>query len=148
MSTAVLSPLEFDLNPSSANGSTSRTEATHSKGAESQESHVGHSPTLDKTLRKFRRCCWLIGMTSAFDAFLAVYFKETILYLEQNPVCLQLIEWEPTFMSLFIVGKFTGTLMAIGVMVWLFRFRRHMGFAVAMAISVFQVGLIAYQMIS
>ena len=145
MSTAILPPLDFDRNRAPVRSVVGDQAAVDSQIHVCQE--VKES-TPDITQRKFQRCCWLIGMTSALDAFLAVYFKETILYLEQNPICLQLIEWEPTFMSLFLAGKFTGTAMAIAVMVGLFRFRRHMGFAVAMAISVFQVGLIAYQMIS
>ena len=90
-------------------------------------------------------CFVLISLLSAYDTYLVFYFRETILVLEQNPICHFLIRCNHNTLSYFLVGKIIGTLSAILVMSSVYFWNRRIGIPVVMAITVFQILLIAYQ---
>ncbi|WP_146594843.1 hypothetical protein [Novipirellula galeiformis] len=76
--------------------------------------------------------------------FLVFNNSDMILELEKNPVCLALLKMEPTFFSLFVLGKSMGTLTVILILVQLFRSQFHGWHSVTSGITLFQLGLLAY----
>lgn len=84
---------------------------------------------------------WLfIALVSAIDTYLCVRYAESLIAMEQNPVCqwLLAVNGVPILISL----KFLGTTLVLGI---LFALRRHWtGMSVISGVSLFQVLLLLY----
>lgn len=92
----------------------------------------------------FATCCAVIGMISCYDMMLVFVHRETILHMEQNPICLALLRMEPKCFSLFVLAKTIGTLTVLAILVKLFRSQFHSSHSVTSSITLFQLGLLAY----
>ncbi|MEM7453345.1 MAG: hypothetical protein AAF456_03210 [Planctomycetota bacterium] len=104
-----------------------------------QQSSIGRPPYL------FAGFLIFIAITSLIDAGLVLWFSETILHLEANPLCMALMKLEPQFFSVFLACKFIGTAAVIITINQLFRRRRAIALCVAAALAMFQFGLMIYQ---
>jgi hypothetical protein len=93
----------------------------------------------------FQLRCGIVLVSSGVDAFLAFYYRDHILDLERNPVCLTLMAIEPDYLSVFIVAKLITTITVVAVICYLRRRNDQMGRLVATALAAFQMGLLTYQ---
>jgi hypothetical protein len=93
---------------------------------------------------KFLVLWQMIGMVSAYDAFLAMKHREDLLYLERNFLGKLLIVLHNGDPALFLGLKFLGTILALGILAHLYHTRPHWGLTVARVVATFQVGLLSY----
>ena len=84
----------------------------------------------------------LVVAASIYDAFLVYHYRLAI--EEQNPLCAWLISLEPDHVSVFLLGKGLGTILVATVLVSLFRFWKPVATPVALALVLFQAGLMVY----
>lgn len=124
---------------------------------------ISAQPQLNQAIEKIRRpsesnlpeClnrfssfqirCGIVMISSGVDAFLAYYYRDHIMDLERNPVCLTLMAIEPDYLSVFIVAKFITTITVVAIICYVRRVNDQMGRLVATALASFQMGLLAYQ---
>ena len=86
----------------------------------------------------------LIGAVSVYDAYLVRKYQATILDMEQNPICAELIKLDPHGLSFFMVFKGLGTLTVLAVLCGIFCWRRQWALPVVIGVAAFQVGLLYY----
>ena len=92
-------------------------------------------------------CLMTIAAISATDIWFAVA-NSTIIYNESNPICLELIRWDPHGFTYFVLGKSAGTLMVLYTLFQLhFRGYRH-AMKVTIIVTCFQLGLLTYLTLS
>ena len=88
---------------------------------------------------------WLgIGIMSAYDTFWLVKNREVISLTEKNPIGTWLIELDQGDVSIFVGAKFAGTIMALGVLSLLYRYRRRWAWACIIPVFIIQVFVICY----
>ena len=95
----------------------------------------------------------VVGMVAAYDIVLTIRYANFLVQLEENPVgrwimnlkhdTIYNIEATPNIAP-FIVLKVIGTLIVLGVIIALIRWRTHVGHLVGLGVSGFQLGLAAY----
>lgn len=87
---------------------------------------------------------WFIAAVSIYDAYLVILYQNVIINMEENPVGQYLIRMNGGDVTLFVVSKATGTLLVLGVLATLYRFRRIWAYLVAAGLSAYQFGLLMY----
>jgi len=88
---------------------------------------------------------WLfVGLVSAYDAWLAVKYWDSLDQMERNPACQYFIDLAPDDSSIFLRVKTSGTLAVLSVLASLYRNRPRLAMPVTAAVSVFQFGLLLY----
>jgi len=96
----------------------------------------------------FLTLCFLtIAAISATDIWFAVE-NPSIMAMEKNPICLALMQFDPTGFSFFILGKSLGTAMVILTLTTLYRRNYKYAMTVIMAVTCFQLGLLLYLTLS
>jgi len=85
-----------------------------------------------------------VGLVSAYDAWLAVKYWETLMQLERNPLCQYFIALGDGDWSIFLRVKTSGTLAVLSVLAGLYRSNRRLALPIAAAVSAFQFGLLLY----
>lgn len=93
-------------------------------------------------------CSVVIALLAMLDTYLVIRYQECILVMEENPVCLFLIKMDSETLVFFLLGKFVGTIGAIASMLAVYRWRERIGAVVVQAITLFQIGLITYQLVA
>jgi hypothetical protein len=97
---------------------------------------------------------WFIGLwtfialVAAIDAYLTYRFKDLMWQLEENRVGQALIELGYGNVSIFMNVKLAGTVVALSVLVALYRYRRRWSVPVTVGIATFQFGLLGYLTLS
>ncbi|MFK7767573.1 MAG: hypothetical protein AB8B55_10160 [Mariniblastus sp.] len=89
-------------------------------------------------------CISFIAGVSIYDTYLVMYFRETILLDERNPICEALIRKDEAGLSWFVCGKVIGNLFVIGTLLLLYRFKYQYTLAVALAVASFQFTLLMF----
>lgn len=85
-----------------------------------------------------------IAIVSAIDSYLCVRYAESLVSMEQNPVCQWLLAVDGV--PILIALKFLGTSIGLGI---LFALRRHWtGMSVISGVSLFQALLLLYLCVS
>ena len=98
--------------------------------------------------RIFLVSCFSIILTvAAADTWFAV-INDEILVEEQNPVCEWLLHLAPEGCGCFIAGKICGAILVISILNALLRTNYRHGRLVIAAITLFQLGLLAYVCLS
>lgn len=85
-----------------------------------------------------------IGIASAFDAWLVHRFVDSIFEMEQNPVCLFLIELDAEHLSVFLPAKALGTLSVLSILRLIFVRRRKYSLPITWGVAAYQAGLVVY----
>lgn len=95
----------------------------------------------------------MVGLVAAYDIVLTIRYAKFLSQLEENPIGRWImnlkdesicnLEATPNVMP-FIILKVIGTVVVVGVIVALIRWRSHMGHLVGLGVSGFQLGLAAY----
>ncbi len=80
-----------------------------------------------------------ISCASAYDAYLVYRYREGV--EELNPICNWLIQLAPDSTFFFLLGKAAGTMLVVGVLFTLYRYWKPASHAVALALALFQMGL-------
>ena len=92
----------------------------------------------------FLSAWFVIGVISAYDAYLVKVVGPMILSFEQNPICSMLIHWDPHHLSYFFLAKGAGTVAVLVILLVLFAKKRSLALHVITGVAVFQLGLLAY----
>jgi hypothetical protein len=92
----------------------------------------------------FAACIAIITTISIYDAYLVVLYRYSIRELEHNPICLALIEFDPTGLKYFLVGKAIGTLCVISILTMLYMNRKKSWLFVSTSITAFQIALLGF----
>lgn len=92
-------------------------------------------------------CLVTIVSVSILDIWFAVQ-NESIMKVEQNPVCLALMKLDPGGFAFFIAGKASGTALVIFTLVLLHLGKYRHAMKVTFGVTVFQVGLLIYLTLS
>lgn len=83
-----------------------------------------------------------VGICSVYDAYLVYAYREVI--DEKNEFCKWLIELEPTFVSVFLLAKLSGTALVVASLFWLTRNWQRVATPVIGGMVLFQAGLMCY----
>lgn len=86
----------------------------------------------------------VIGIVSAYDAFLAMKYREELPYIESNFIGQLLLIINGDDPAVFLGVKFVGTVMVLGILANLYHTRPQWAMAVAYGVAAFQVGLCFY----
>jgi hypothetical protein len=92
-------------------------------------------------------CLTFIGSVSAWDAWL-VEANAEILNSERNPICGFLIWIEPESKIYFFIGKAVSSACVLGILTGLYRSGYRYAMTVAIAVSLFQLGLLIHLYLS
>ena len=92
----------------------------------------------------FVACCLLITIVGVVDIWLVLKYPDSIFELEQNPICLLLIEQDPYHFTVFTHGKLIGLTLVISGLVVLFRFWNRIAMLVTSSVTLFQLWLLGY----
>jgi hypothetical protein len=96
----------------------------------------------------FLTICFLtIAAISTLDIWFAVA-NSSILEVEQNPICRELIKLDQSGFSFFILGKALGTVTVLSTLTQLHRNRYRYASLVTVAITLFQLCLLTYMTLS
>tara|TARA_Y100000310_G_scaffold65019_1_gene60540 strand:- start:2142 stop:2486 length:345 start_codon:yes stop_codon:yes gene_type:complete len=88
---------------------------------------------------------WIgIGLMSAYDAFWLVKNREFISSIEKNPLGLWLIELDDGDVSIFVSLKLAGTMLALGILALLYRYKRRWAWVCVVSVFIVQVFVIWY----
>jgi hypothetical protein len=95
----------------------------------------------------------VVGLVAAYDILLTIRYANFLVQLEENPIgrwimnlkhtTIYDVEATPNIVP-FIALKVFGTILVIGAIVALIRWRAHIGHLVGLGVSGFQLGLAAY----
>lgn len=85
-----------------------------------------------------------IGAISAYDAYLVNATRLVIRDMEQNPICLMLINCDPDRLSYFFVAKAAGTLVVLSMLAALYCWKRRLALPTVTGVMTFQIGLLLY----
>lgn len=86
----------------------------------------------------------VIGVISAYDAFLAMKYRDELPYIESNFIGQLLLLVNGDDPAVFLGVKFLGTIMVLGILANLYHTRPRWAMSVAYGVAGFQVGLWAY----
>ncbi len=86
----------------------------------------------------------IIGCVSAYDAFLAMKYRDKLHSLEQNLVGRLLLILNDGDPALFLGVKFLGTTMVLGILANIYHSQPQWGMAIAKGVAAFQIVLLAY----
>jgi hypothetical protein len=85
-----------------------------------------------------------VGAVSAYDGYLVIRTGDMILEFEKNPIGLFLIHLDGGNPSLFLEAKATGTVIVLTALAVLQRRSQRLARPVALALVVFQSGLLIF----
>ncbi len=86
----------------------------------------------------------IIGCVSAFDAYLAMKYRDELFEEERNPLGQLLLILNQGDPALFLGVKFMGTMMVLGILVNIYHSRPQWGLAIAKGVAAYQLSLLAY----
>jgi len=86
----------------------------------------------------------IIGGVSAYDAFLAMKYRDELVYMERNLLGRMLLSLNDGDPSVFLGVKFVGTTFVLGVLANVYHSRPQRGLVIAKAVATFQIALLAY----
>ncbi len=86
----------------------------------------------------------IIGCVSAYDAFLAMKYRNELLQMERNFLGKLLLFIDRGDPALFLGVKFMGTMMVLGILANLYHSHPQRGIVIAKAIATFQLALLGY----
>lgn len=90
---------------------------------------------------------WLLGLivgVSIYDTALIVVFKDSIYYMEQNPVGRWLLRLGHGDVEIFVRAKLAGTLIVAAALVFLHRYRAVSAMPITTSVAIWQTGLFAW----
>ena len=117
---------------------------------------LGISSALDLSWQRIRQicrecklsvfvfCCTFIGLVGILDTWLVVKYSDSIFEMEQNPICLYLLQQDPEHFLVFVYGKSAGILTVLCVLIGLFRCWKRVAMYVTLAVTFFQFSLLTY----
>jgi len=83
---------------------------------------------------------WLfIGVASAFDIYMSIKTQEYLFHLEMNPIGRWLIWHDGGDIALFMGVKTAGTVLALGLLVWLYHLKKSWAWPSIVALSLVQL---------
>jgi hypothetical protein len=83
---------------------------------------------------------WLfIGFISAIDIYVSIKTRAYLLYCEMNPLGRWLIRLDGGDIALFMGIKTAGTVLALGLLVWLYHLKQSWAWPVIIALSLAQL---------
>lgn len=99
-------------------------------------------PSLKTNIFAF---CWLmIGIISAYDVFWVVQNQECLIYCEQNPFGLWILQASDGNVSYFVAIKMICTILVLGVLSYIWHYFPRFAMKIIVPIFFFQVILFVY----
>lgn len=92
----------------------------------------------------FRLAWTFVIAVSVFDAYLVLQLRDVIQDTERNPLGRVLIQAANGSVWLFLLVKLSGTVVACMTLLVIFRSNRRLGLIIALAVALFQLGLLFY----
>ena len=92
-------------------------------------------------------CLVIIFLVSVADTWLA-FSNDNILNVEVNPLCTWLLSIDAESCGYFVAGKICGTLLVLLTLLKLLRLKYRHARLVLAAVTIFQIGLLAYIFLS
>ena len=92
----------------------------------------------------FPLALFVIAAVSLYDTYLIVEYKDVIDSTEQNPVGIYLIQLSHGGIELFVRTKLAGTLVVLGVLGFMRKFRSRIVMPVTTGVASYQTGLFVY----
>ena len=83
-----------------------------------------------------------IGMASAVDVYVSIKTQEYLYEMEMNPIGRFLIEADKGDIALFMGTKVAGTVVALGILILLYQFKRKWAWYSIWSLSVMQFGVL------
>lgn len=102
------------------------------------------APLSSKATLWFWALWTFIGLVSMFDAYLVHRFIDSIVEMEENPVCRFLITLDTENLSVFLPAKALGTLLVLSILRLIFLRRREYSLTITSAVAAYQAGLMLY----
>jgi hypothetical protein len=91
---------------------------------------------------------WLfITFVSVIDGYLALRYRDDLLYLEQNPIGRMLIQWNDGEVWYLLAAKLCGTVVVCTAVLLIRQWNALHGLIVASALAAFQLWLLFYLVI-
>lgn len=86
----------------------------------------------------------IIAGVSLFDLWITFQTRDSILYMEENPICYWLIWAEPRYLSVFLPFKLLGTAFVVVFCRRVYALNDRIGLQVAGGVAAFQTWLLFY----
>jgi len=103
---------------------------------------------LNKVCLSLFIICWVfIGFVGSIDAGLTVHFQDTLRDQEQNPVARMILAEDGWKAGRFIGIKMFGTILVLGILMWLYHSCRNHALLVIAALAAFQGLLLMYLLV-
>lgn len=103
-----------------------------------------HWFNLNRQFVVFSSCCLFIAGVGLWDTYLVVEYANSIFELEENPICLYLIQQDPSQLQVFVTAKVIGITVVVTALVALYRYWKRAGVIITYAVTVFQFSLLSY----
>jgi hypothetical protein len=88
---------------------------------------------------------WLaIGIISSVDVYWSIVNQDMMMELEENPIGRYLIEKDDGSIALFMCIKVAGTIIALGVLVVLYHWKRKYAWPIIIVLTIAQFWLLNY----
>lgn len=89
--------------------------------------------------------CWIfVGAVGAIDTGLTVHLREGLKDHEQNPVARMILASDGWEVSRFVGLKMFGTILVLGIVIWIFKRSIKHGLIVVVTLAMFQALLLLY----
>ena len=88
---------------------------------------------------------WMaIGIISAIDIYWSIINQSVLWEMEQNPIGRYLIEKDGGSIALFMAIKVGGTIIALGVLVFLYHWKQKYAWPTIIILTLAQISLLSY----
>ena len=88
---------------------------------------------------------WItIGIISAIDVYWSIVNQSVLWEMEQNPIGRYLIEKDGGSIALFMAIKVGGTIIALGVLVFLYHWKQKYAWPIIIILTLAQLSLLSY----
>ena len=84
-----------------------------------------------------------IGVVSAVDLYISIKTREYLYEMEMNPIGRFLIEADDGDVALFMGIKCAGTVIALGIMILLYHFKRRWAWYSIYSLAIMQIAVLA-----
>jgi Na+-translocating ferredoxin:NAD+ oxidoreductase RnfD subunit len=85
-----------------------------------------------------------IASVSSFDTALTVHTQESLEHLEKNPIARMILEYDGWHIGNFVGIKMFGTIIVLGILIFIFKKNIRWGLVISFVLSLFQGLLLLY----
>lgn len=110
-----------------------------------KQDYISEEDIQSKSRIYFFFAFWVwIGFVSCIDTALSVKYRDQLIYVEENPIAVWILQMDDGTLAQFVAIKMFGTIIVLGCLITLLNFRMKWGLTVAVALAMFQACLLGY----